>query len=114
MLNSKVTVVTPKTLPNRKLQHLTLKSLDEVEKGVFGTSHPANTKEYLGEYDLIIVPGLAFNDANHRLGYGGGYYDNFLTQHPLAFKLGICYAFQNVEYIPMEPHDVILDEIIFA
>ena len=60
------------------------------------------------------MPGLAFNDANFRLGYGGGYYDNFLLQYPLAYKLGICYPFQKVEQIPLEPHDVKLDDVLFA
>lgn len=114
MLNENITVITPKTLPKRKLQNLILKSLDELGKGVFGTSHPANGEEFLGQYDLIIVPGLAFNDANFRLGYGGGYYDNFMVQYPLAYKLGICYSFQKVEEIPLESHDVKLDEILFA
>jgi 5-formyltetrahydrofolate cyclo-ligase len=114
MLAENISVITPKTLPKRQLQHLILKSLDELEKGVFGTSHPANAKEFVGQYDLIIVPGLAFNDANFRLGYGGGYYDNFMVQHPLAYKLGICYSFQKVKQIPLEPHDVKLDDVLFA
>jgi 5-formyltetrahydrofolate cyclo-ligase len=112
MLNENIIVVTPKTLPKRELQNLILRSLNELEKGVFGTSHPANAKEFLGQYDLIIVPGLAFNDANFRLGYGGGYYDNFMAQYPEAYKLGICYSFQKVEHIPLETHDVKLDAIL--
>ena len=112
MLGDNITVVTPKTLPKRKLQNLVLKSLTAIEKGVFGTSHPANANEYNGDYDLIIVPGLAFNKANYRLGYGGGYYDNFLNQHPNSYKLGIFYPFQKMEYVPLEEHDMQLDGIL--
>lgn len=112
MLQEGITVVTPKTLPNRKLQHLVLSSLNELEKGVFGTSYPANATEFLGRYDLIIVPGLSFNSLNYRLGYGGGYYDNFMAQHPNSKKIGICYPFQIIENIPLEVHDLQLDEIL--
>ncbi len=114
MLEEKITVVAPKTLPKRRLQNLVLKSLDKLEKGVFGTSHPADATEFTGQYDLIIVPGLAFNDDHFRLGYGGGYYDNFIVHHPLAYKLGIFYPFQKVDQVPLEPHDVQLDGVLAA
>lgn len=106
------TVVTPKTLPKRKLQNLVLKSLNEIEQGVFGTTHPANSFEYEGHYDLIIVPGLAYDKSSYRLGYGAGYYDNFLINQPKAYKVGIFYPFQEVESVPREEHDVKLDKII--
>ncbi|UMB59526.1 5-formyltetrahydrofolate cyclo-ligase [Lutibacter sp. A80] len=112
MLQENITVVTPKTLPNRKLQNLILNSLDELEKGVFGTSYPANSIEFLGTYDLIIVPGLSFNTKNYRLGYGGGYYDNFMAQHPTSKKVGICYPFQLIDEIPVEVHDLQLDNVL--
>lgn len=113
LLETGRTVVTPKTLPKRKLQNLVLNSLNEIEQGVFGTSHPANTHEYKGAYDLIIIPGLAFDKNNYRLGYGAGYYDNFLIHQPDALKVGIFYPFQEVESVPREEHDVRLEEILF-
>jgi 5-formyltetrahydrofolate cyclo-ligase len=112
LLELGLTVVAPKTLPNRKLKNLVLTSLGDIEKGVFGTVHPAEDNEYVGEYDLIIVPGLAFDIDNCRLGYGGGYYDNFVVQHPKASKVGIFYPFQEVEKTPTESHDVRLDDIL--
>ncbi len=113
MLAGNITVVTPKTLPDRKLQHLVLRSLDELEWGVFGTSHPANARTFSGDYDLIIVPGLAFDKDNYRLGYGGGYYDAFLTQNPKAHTVGIGYPFQLVGQVPVEEHDVVLDQVLY-
>lgn len=111
LLQENFTVIVPKTLPKPKLKNLVLSSLDKLEDGVFGTKHPANAEEFYGDYDLIIVPGLAFDNSNYRLGYGGAYYDNFLVHHPNALKVGIFYPFQKVEKVPLEPHDVQLDEI---
>jgi len=112
LLERGLSVVTPKTLPNRKLKNLVLTSLGDLEKGVFGTVHPAGDNEYVGDFDLIVVPGLAFDLDNCRLGYGGGYYDNFVVRHPEASKIGIFYPFQEVEKVPTESHDVRLDAIL--
>ena len=112
LLAKNITVVTPKTLPKRKLENRVLSSLSEIEKGVFGTTHPSSPKEYTGTFDLIIIPGLAFDNRNYRLGYGGGYYDNFLVSHPKAYKIGIFYPSQKVNKVPTETHDICLDEIL--
>ncbi len=114
LLKEKLTVVTPKTLTKRRLKHLVLKSLDELEEGVYGTQYPTGDNEFLGQYDLIIVPGLAFDASNYRLGYGGGYYDNFMVEYPDARKIGICYPFQQVDKIPVEAHDLQLDDVLLS
>ena len=66
--------------------------------------------------DVVVVPGLAFDLACHRLGYGHGYYDKLL--HRLAAKntgvvaIGLSYDFQVVEKLPAEGHDHKLDRIV--
>ncbi len=112
VLDHKIVVVCPKTLPNRLLEHRVLKSLDELEEGVMKTFHPKHPTIYTGKYDLIIVPGLAFDLKNYRLGYGGGYYDGFLAQHESALKVGVFYSFQVVDLVPIESHDLALDFVI--
>jgi 5-formyltetrahydrofolate cyclo-ligase len=99
-------------LPARTLENRILTSLQDLETGIKGTQHPALPNIYNGNYDLIIVPGLAFDAQRYRLGYGGGYYDNFLVAQPKAFKVGIFYPFQQVAAVPKEAHDVCLDSII--
>ena len=65
------------------------------------------------EPDLVLVPGLAFTRAGHRLGRGGGFYDRLLTgRADGAFKLGICFASQLLDSIPTEAHDAVLDAVI--
>lgn len=63
------------------------------------------------ELDLIIVPGLAFDSKNNRLGKGKGYYDHFLRQS-YAYRMGICFPFQLLETIPTEEHDVVMDIVV--
>ena len=70
-------------------------------------SHP-----YTGGFDLIVVPGMAFDSNGHRLGRGKGYYDRFLAQHPNVYTIGICFDFQLLPEVPSEPHDRIIDEVI--
>ncbi len=113
LLEEGIKVITPKTLPNRVLENRVLKSLSEIEKGVFGTTHPLAADIYEGPFDVAIVPGLAFDENKYRLGYGGGYYDNFLVNHPETFKAGIFYPFQKVAVVPLESHDLQLD-VIFS
>ncbi|MCY4418633.1 MAG: 5-formyltetrahydrofolate cyclo-ligase [Cytophagales bacterium] len=42
------------------------------------------------EFDLILVPLLGFNAQGHRIGYGKGYYDKFLSQHSESLRIGLC------------------------
>lgn len=114
MLELGIRVAAPKTLKGGRLENLLLSSLQELEDGVFGTRHPAGNKLYTGPYDIIIVPGLAFDHYGNRLGYGGGYYDRFLPTHPEAYKVALCYDFQLINGLPLEPHDIQLDAILFA
>lgn len=112
LLRQNITIVTPKTLKNRKLEHLVLDSLDNLEAGAYGTLHPKDGVVFTGNIDLIIVPGLAFDKEDYRLGYGGGYYDTFLTEYPNAFTVGVCYPFQKIKTAPKEAHDACLDTVI--
>ncbi len=114
LLDIGIKVIAPKTLKQRKLQNLVLQSLSAIEEGIYGTWHPAGNIEYDDKIDLVIMPGLAFDSDLYRLGYGAGYYDNFLHGYPNAFKAGICYPFQIVKKVPTEPHDVQLDLLLTA
>jgi 5-formyltetrahydrofolate cyclo-ligase len=112
LLKSGLTVVAPKSLKGRKLEHLVLHSLSELEAGIYGTSYPASGEVYSGSYDLFIVPGLAFDHQGNRIGYGAGYYDAFLGCEATGYKLGIGYPFQVLDELPAEPHDVRLDGVL--
>ena len=65
------------------------------------------------EIDVVIVPGLAFDLQNHRLGRGKGYYDHFLSETPNIYKIGICFPFQIVDLVPTDDHDIPMDEVVY-
>jgi 5-formyltetrahydrofolate cyclo-ligase len=74
--------------------------------GKFGVREPASTCEpiALDQFDLVLVPGMAFDLGGHRLGRGRGFYDRILSAAS-GVKCGVAYDFQLVEAIPTEPHD---------
>lgn len=79
------------------------------------TALPADTtaKVPAGKFDLIIVPCLAYDLDNCRLGWGGGFYDRFLAGQPKALKIGVCFFNGLVDGgLPREAHDIPLNQII--
>ena len=63
---------------------------------------------------LVLMPGLAFDRVGHRMGYGGGFYDRFLTEEPNHPTIALCYEFQLLEHIPTEEFDVPVDYVLWA
>ncbi len=64
------------------------------------------------DIDLILLPGSVFDERGGRFGYGGGYYDRFVSSVPLAFRVGLAFDLQIVEKAPIQAHDEILDLVI--
>jgi 5-formyltetrahydrofolate cyclo-ligase len=63
--------------------------------------------------DTVLIPGSVFDTGGGRLGYGGGYYDRFLTESaPRAARVGVAFELQLVEQVPMEPHDQYMDVLV--
>jgi 5-formyltetrahydrofolate cyclo-ligase len=63
--------------------------------------------------DMILLPGSVFDEQGGRMGYGGGYYDRFVSlKAPQAYRVGLCYELQMVEQAPLQPHDEGMDCIV--
>jgi len=80
----------------------------------FGILEPTGF-EYttINEIQLIIVPGVAFDNNNNRMGRGKGFYDKLLTTTK-ALKIGVCFSCQFFDNIPVEKHDLRMDLVIKA
>ena len=63
---------------------------------------------------LVLMPGLAFDPQGHRIGYGGGFYDRFLSAEPDHPTLALCYGFQMVEHLQTEEFDIPVDKVLWA
>jgi len=87
--------------------------LENLELDRFGIRTPDGAP-FTGRLDVIFVPGLAFGLDGSRLGYGGGFYDRYLSaaRTRAAMTCGLGYDVQVVESLPMEVHDVRLNYIV--
>jgi len=83
--------------------------------GPFGIPEPAAEapEVKLADLALLIVPGVAFDPAGRRLGFGGGYYDGVIDEARVAgaAAIGLAYDFQIVDDCPAGPADVGVDAI---
>lgn len=88
----------------------------ELKPGVFGILEP--DKNFIRPVnvrmlDMIVVPGIGFDNKKNRIGFGAGYYDRFLTTIPEScLKVGLAFETQIIDEIPVESHDVPLDMVI--
>ena len=89
----------------------------DLKEGAFHIMEPAGIlfpKNRYSEIEVGIIPGMGFDKEGNRLGRGKGYYDRFLQQIPSLYKIGICFPFQMLEYIPTEATDIKMNEVIFS
>ena len=82
----------------------------DIVAGKFGVREPAAScaEIPLNQFNLILVPGMAFDFSGNRLGRGQGFYDRLL-ENASGIKCGVCHDFQLLEKIPSEPHDAKVD-----
>ncbi len=85
----------------------------DIVTGKFGVREPAASCAEIpsDKFDLVLVPGLAFDLSGNRLGRGQGFYDRLLEKIS-GIKCGVGYDFQLLENIPAEPHDAKVDFIV--
>lgn len=96
---------------NNEIEMVKFSSFKALQPGKFGVLEPSDKVRPLGFSDVVIVPGICFGLCMHRLGYGKGYYDRFLSRSP-AFRVGLCFDFQIVEKLPSHENDQRMDMII--
>ncbi len=77
----------------------------------FGLMQPEDTAEVVAPA-VMLVPLLGFDRAGGRIGYGKGYYDGAIARFRPRETIGLAFGCQEVEAIPMEPHDQRLHHIL--
>lgn len=86
-----------------------VQNLKDLKIGCYGIMEPScqDSPVVKGEINLVVVPGIAFDKHNNRLGRGGGYYDRFLAEIPTQTPtVGLAFDFQIVDQLhAIEPHD---------
>jgi len=111
-------VALPVTDASRKrLVPVGIDNMESLVKSSLGILEPAREEEKIlspGAFDLIVVPGIAFDKTGNRLGRGAGYYDRFLAGLPAsALKVGLAFDFQVIDDVPVVPGlDICLDFVI--
>jgi 5-formyltetrahydrofolate cyclo-ligase len=99
----------------QQLQLHRIRHLDELDSGIWGIREPRMDAEIVmpNEIDFILVPGVAFDSAGFRIGYGKGFYDKLLsTVNPASTRLSAAFDCQIIDAVPNEAHDQRVDIII--
>lgn len=118
-LKSGVRLALPLSMPaSRELQPRVVNDLAlDLRSGYCGIAEPDPDKTGVMEaaaIEAVIVPGSVFDSRGGRLGYGGGFYDRFLTREtPGALRIGLAFALQVVPgELPLAEHDQRLDYLV--
>jgi 5-formyltetrahydrofolate cyclo-ligase len=100
----------PRVTGSRTLAFYPHREGDGWETGPYGIpepSNPAGVEPRMSGWDIIVIPGLAFDRRGNRLGHGLGYYDRFLGGLPESEpRIGLACAGQLVTEVPVEAWDV--------
>ncbi len=96
----------------KKIVPMAVASLEsDLEVGPYGIKQPKMDQAQIlpeDSLDMVVVPGVAFDKQNNRLGRGGGYYDRFLESLPSStLTVGLAFDFQMIDSLSFqEKHDV--------
>ena len=108
------------TLPKVKNESLQIFLISDITKQLkpssWGILEPITeycTKIDVDKISAVLVPGIAFDANNYRLGYGKGYYDHLLPKMKHAVSIGIGFLEQKIDRFPLDVWDHPLDQLMF-
>lgn len=104
----------PRVQKNRAMTMHVFTKWENLEKSTYGIFEPTAHTPIIppSELDIIIIPCLACTQNGYRLGYGGGYYDKYLSTVGNVPKVIICRDAFVVDTLPIDLHDIAADYII--
>ena len=107
----KIKTLLPVIKPNNQMSFVEWQYLDPLKVNEFGILEPCLASKPLFP-DFMLVPLLAFDSNNNRLGYGKGFYDKFLEKKKNIITIGIAFSFQKYNKLPVSNLDIKLDYIL--
>ncbi len=107
-------IAVPKVVGEHEMLFYEITSFDQLQSGSFHIQEPTSTQLIEKKMmDFILVPGVAFDRQFHRLGYGKGFYDNYLKDYQNK-KIGVCFKEQICDQLPYDEWDICLDELLIS
>ena len=103
----------PKIAKNNKMNFFKWSFKEPLRINKFGIPETTSNKKI--NPNILLIPLVGFDDQLNRLGYGGGYYDRYLSKiedNKKIIKIGVGFSFQKIKNIPINKHDIKLDYII--
>lgn len=136
-------VAVPKTdMESHQIHFYYIENFGQVKPGVMGIPEPVTEDDQLQDQEqkestkktggscsgkgkpclcadsderaLMIMPGVAFDQLRHRIGYGGGFYDRYLQAHPEHPTIAVALDFQIFDQVPAKEYDIVPAAIIKA
>lgn len=119
-LKDKKRIYVPRTeFKTRNMDAVEITTLDNLVESKYGILEPKIEEPHIdpNEFDLIVVPGVAFDRNGGRMGYGAGFYDRYFKKInkenvDRIVKLALAYELQILDKVPMDAQDVPVDYII--
>ena len=90
-----------------------VRTVPMLEQAIADGKRVAVPKCYGEEMRFLYINDFV-NEVGHRIGYGGGFYDRFLSAEPDHPTLALCYGFQMVEHLETEEFDIPVDMVLWA
>jgi len=90
----------------REMDFIEITDFSGLAEGAFGIREPESGEPVNWEDALMIMPGVAFDQKLNRVGYGGGYYDRYLSRHLSIYRAAVAFDFQVFESVPSCEHDI--------
>ena len=102
----------PRVKKNNVMDFFHWSNNDPLKINKYGIPEPISKKKSYPE--ILLIPLVAFDDKLNRLGYGGGYYDRYISKfqkNNRIIKIGIGFSFQKIKNLPVKKYDKKLDFI---
>ncbi|WDV46972.1 5-formyltetrahydrofolate cyclo-ligase [Clostridiaceae bacterium M8S5] len=99
---------------NNKMVPCKITSRNDLERSPLGFLQPKEEliDDITYDIDVVIVPGVAFDIKGNRIGFGGGYYDRFLSSHSKVTTIALCHDYQLIKEVQKDKFDIPMNNIV--